>query len=137
MLRRIVLALDDSEQSARALNVACQLARGSDASVTVLHVRDKKASCCGEPWETPMGCTPDELVAHAVSVLQSAGVDARARIVHSAGRPAFAILDVAADQEADLVIAGWHPRHTVGGLLEKSTGQKLTDAANRPLLLVP
>ena len=137
MLRRIVLALDDSEESARAVDVACQLARGSDASVTVLHVRNKKVSCCGELWETPMGCTPDELVARAVIVLRSAGVDARARLAHRAGRPAFAILDVAADQEADLVIAGWHPRHPVGGLLEKSTGQKLTDAADRPLLLVP
>ena len=137
MLRRIVVALNDSEESARALNVARQLARDSDASVTVLHVRDKEISCCGEPWETPMGCTPDELVARAVSVLRSAGVDARAQIVHSAGRPALAILEVAADQQADLVIAGWHPRHTVGGLFEKSTGQKLTDAADRPLLLVP
>ena len=84
-----------------------------------------------------MVCTPDELVARAVNVLRSAGVDARAQIVHSAGRPALAILDVAADEEADLVIAGWHPRRTIGGLLEKSTGQKLTDAADRPLLLVP
>ena len=137
MLRRIVVALDDSEESARALNVACQLARDSDASVTVLHVRDKEISCCGEPWETPMVCTPDELVARAVNGHRSAGVDASAQIVQSAGRPALAILDVAAAQEADLVIAGWHPRHTVGGLLAKSTGRKLTDAANCPLPLLP
>lgn len=137
MLRRIMLALDDSEESARALNVARDLAQGSNASVIVLHVRDQAVPCCGGAWETPMACAPDELVSRAVSMLQTAGVDARARIVHSAGRPALAILDAADDQEADLLIAGWRPRHTLGGLLEKSTGQKLTDAADRPLLLVP
>ena len=123
MLRRIVVALDDSEESARALNVACQLARDSDASVTVLHVRDKEISCCGEPWETPMVCTPDELVARAVNGRRSAGVDASAPIVQSAGRPALALLDVAADQEAERVNAGWHPHHNGGGLHETTTGR--------------
>ena len=132
-----MLALDDSAESARALNVARDLAQGSDASVIVLHVRDQAVPCCGGAWETPMACGPDELVARAVDVLRTAGVDAQARIVHSAGRPALAILDAADDQAVDLVIAGWRPRHTLGGLLEKSTGQKLTDAADRPVLLVP
>ena len=137
MLRRILLALDDSEESARPLGVACELAQGSGASVLVLHVRDRKVACCGEPWETPMDCTPDQLVARSLDQLRSAGVDAQAQIVPGAGRAAYAILDVAADQGADLVVAGWRPRRTFGGLLEKSTGQKLTDAAKRPVLLVP
>ena len=84
-----------------------------------------------------MRCSPDELVADAVQLFRSAGVEVRSQIVGSAGRAAEAILDAADQNEADVLVAGWHPRHTFGGLLEKSVGQKLAERANRPVLLVP
>jgi nucleotide-binding universal stress UspA family protein len=137
MLERILLAIDDSDESARALRLARSLASASSAEVVVLHVREKEVCCCGEPWETPMTCTPDELVAHAVGALESAGVEARALILNSAGRAAQAILDAADDLDAGLLVAGCRRRQTLGGLLEKTLGQKLADNARLPLLLVP
>jgi len=134
---RILLAIDDSDESARALRLVRDLASAASASVLVLHVREKEICCCGEPWETPMTCTPDELVAHALADLKSTGVEARAEIVNSAGRAAEAILDAADDLDADLLVAGWRRRRSLGGLLEKSVCQKLADRSGRPLLLVP
>ena len=106
MLRRILLALDDSDECGGALPLTRDLARGSRASVVVLHVREKQLCCCGEPWEKPMSCLPDELLDYAVESLWSAGVEARAQIVNSAGRAAEAILDAAEYVEADLLVAG-------------------------------
>ena len=137
MVRRILLALDDSDECGRALPLTRELARGSAASVVVLHVREKQVCCCGEPWETPMSCSPDQLVEYAVKSLRSAGVEAQAEILNSAGRAAESILDAAEYFEADLLVAGWQRKHTLGGLLEKSVSQKLSERSKRPLLLVP
>ena len=84
-----------------------------------------------------MSCSPDQLVEYAVKSLRSAGVEAQAEILNSAGRAAESILDAAEYFEADLLVAGWQRKHTLGGLLEKSVSQKLSERSKRPLLLVP
>ena len=137
MPTRILLAIDDSDQSARALRLVRDLTSAAPATVLVLHVREKEICCCGAPWEKPMVCSPDDLVARALAELKSTGVDARAEIVNSAGRAAEAILDAADDLDADLLVAGWRRRRSLGGVLEKSVCQKLADRSRRPLLLVP
>jgi len=137
-LKRLLLAVDDSDASARAVPVARQLALGSGLEVLVLHVRDQKICCKGPAWEKPMRCTPDELVSELVADLQAAGVQASGEVHSSLNhRESDEILATAEHFDADLIVAGWKPRRTLGGLLEKPTGQKIADRSHRPILLVP
>ena len=137
-VKRLLLAVDDSDQSARAVAVARELAASGGFEVLVLHVRDKQVCCKGPAWETPMECTPDELVAEVVSSLRGAGVEARAEIRSSVSRgEAGEILSSADEFGADLIVAGWRRRVSFPIILEKSTGQKIADRAQRPLVLVP
>jgi nucleotide-binding universal stress UspA family protein len=137
-LRRLLLAVDDSDASARAVPIARELARSSGLEVLVLHVRDQKICCKGPAWEKPMTCTPDELVSDLVADLHAAGVEARGEVHSSLNhRESDEILATAEHFGADLIVAGWRPRRTLGGLLEKPTGQKIAERSRRPILLVP
>ena len=137
-LHRLLLAVDDSDPSARAARVARDLASVGGFEVLVLHVRDKQICCKGPAWESPMECTPNELVNEVVSGLRKAGVDARAEIHSSLNRQeADDILATAEEFDADLIVTGWRPRMSLPILFEKSTGQKIAERARRPLLLVP
>jgi nucleotide-binding universal stress UspA family protein len=118
--------------------IARELAAASECEVLVVHVRDRELCCKGPAWEKPMTCTPDELVADLVAELRRAGVDARGEVHSSLNhREADEILATAQDFGADLIVAGWRRQRTLGGLLEKSTGQKIAERSRTPFLLVP
>jgi nucleotide-binding universal stress UspA family protein len=137
-MRRFLLAVDDSDASARSVRVARELARSAGCEVLIVHVRDKELCCKGPAWEKPMLCAPENLVAGLVRELREAGVQARGEIHSSLNhREAEEILATAGDFDADLIVAGWRPRRTLGGILQKSTGQKIAEQSPIPLLLVP
>ena len=137
-MRRFLLAVDDSDASARSVRVASELGRGAGCEVLIVHVRDKELCCKGPAWEKPMLCTPENLVAGLVGELREAGVNARGEIHSSLNhREADEILATARDVGADLIVAGWRPRRTLGGILQKSTGQKIAERSSIPFLLVP
>jgi nucleotide-binding universal stress UspA family protein len=137
-MKRLLLAVDDSDQSARAVSVARELATAGVLEVLVLHIRDKQICCKGPAWEKPMECTPDELVADIVSSFREAGIEVRAEIHPSLNhQEAGEILATANAFGADMIVAGWRPRSSLPGLLEKSTGQKISERSSKPLLLVP
>jgi nucleotide-binding universal stress UspA family protein len=138
-VRRLLLAVNDSDQSARAVPIARDLARSGAFEVLVLHVRDKEICCKGQGWEKPMNCTPDELVSDLVLELRAAGVEASGEVHSSLNhREADEILATAEHYDADLIVAGYRkPRLSLPLIFEKSTGQKIAERARRPLLLVP
>lgn len=138
-LRRLLLAVDDSDSSGRAVTMAREIALNAGCEVTVLHVRDRQICCRGPVWEKPMTCTPDEFVAELVADLRGAGVDAAGEVRASFNhREADEILAGAEAFEADLIVVGAaRRRSTLGGILEKSTVRKIVERARRPLLLVP
>jgi nucleotide-binding universal stress UspA family protein len=138
-LRRLLLAVDDSDSSGRAVPIACEIARSVGCEVIVLHVRDREICCTGPAWERPMTCTPEELVARLVTDLRGAGVNAIGEVHASLNhREAEEILASAEAVNADLVVAGaGKHRLTLGGILEKSTGRKIVERSRRPVLLVP
>ncbi|HZV49013.1 MAG TPA: universal stress protein [Candidatus Dormibacteraeota bacterium] len=138
-LRRILLAVDDSDCSGRAVLVAREIARRAGSKVMVLHVRDRQICCKGPAWETPMTCTPEAFIGALVTDLRNAGVDAVGEVRSSLNHhEADEILAGAEDFDADLIVAG-RGRHrlSLGGILEKTTSRKMVDRSRRPLLLVP
>jgi nucleotide-binding universal stress UspA family protein len=136
MYERIVVALDGSEESARAVPVAAELARCFGSEVVVVHVVER-----GVAWAAIYEVeTPDDasaLVDGAVRSLKDSGVSARTEIRHGIhGGIAQEILDVATEENADLVVMGSRGVGDFRGLLLGSVTHRLLHLSHIPVLVI-
>ena len=138
MFKTIVLGLDGSEFSDRAVPVAKELAQKDDARIEVVHVRELTA---GRAGGYPVHPDEDELEANVrrqVDELNSSGIPSRLHLVTTVTHgPAHAIEDVAEEVHADLIVVGTRGHAPVAGLLLGSVTQRLLHIAPRPVLAVP
>jgi nucleotide-binding universal stress UspA family protein len=145
--RRLLCAIDFSELSLAALQYAASLAAGSGAAVTLLHVIEW-------PWDEPPPPNLSELPAvqgaalaeyrryretMASAELQAlvpravnASMTPTTRLRH--GKPYVQILDVAAEERSDLIVAGVHGRSPVHLTLFGSTANQIVRSATCPVL---
>ena len=119
MFKRIVLGLDGSEESTRALEFARKLATSEDAHVEIVHVHEYMIG--GRAGMQPVRVDEDELeaiVRRQAEELKGTGVDAHLTIVStSAGGPAHVLADHARTDGADVIVVGTRGRTTLAGLL--------------------
>jgi nucleotide-binding universal stress UspA family protein len=137
VFKTIVLALDGSESSDRALAYATTLAKEQGSNVRVVHVVEIVVGRGGGP----MPLNEDEIkakVERQVKDLADTGVTAELEI-HSVrvGGPAHVIADVAQDAGADLIITGTRGHTAIAGVLLGSVAQRLLHLAHCPVLVVP
>ena len=145
--RRLLCAIDFSESSLAALEYAAALAVESDAALTMLHVLEW-------PWEEPPPPKLEELPAVQGAALAeyrryrekmaSAELEGLLRLVPGSskapttrlrhGKPYVQILDVAAEENSDLVVVGVHGRNPVDLMLLGSTANQLVRRATCPVL---
>jgi nucleotide-binding universal stress UspA family protein len=136
MFERILLAVDGSEHSRRAVPVAGDLSRRYDGEVLVLHVREHEVT-----WGTDIDVeTVDEareLVDEVVRELTGAGTKARGEILRVAlGQTPKAILDVAHDEQVGLIVMGTRGLSDWGRLLMGSVAHKIVHLSEVPVLVV-
>jgi nucleotide-binding universal stress UspA family protein len=140
--RTILVALDFSEHSEAALDRGIALARGSGATLHLLHA-----------YEVPLGAIPIYDVQVPQSMLDAVRDAAARRIekarakaeaagvacqVHlTASPPTPAIVDNAATLHADLIVMGTHGRSGLGHLLIGSVAERVVRTARVPVLTVP
>jgi CIC family chloride channel protein len=107
--RHIVVAVDDNEEAAEAVDAACRLARERGTTVTLVSVVEV-------PNDLPLDCQMDSEEAHARGLLERArataesyGVKTVVRLLR-AREAATAIVEEIERQKADLAIvaADWH-----------------------------
>ena len=136
MLEKLVLAVDQSEHSRKAIPATVELARAGSGTVHVLHVRELYYPVP----PTVTGTSAEEaqqLVDGVVEELKGAGVTAEGAVRPSTGgSPAGAILEYARQVEAGLIIVGSHGHTVLGGLLIGSVAHKLTQLSTCPVLVV-
>jgi len=136
MFRTIVLALDGSESSDRAIPVAQDVAEGG-GSIIVAHVREKVMARGGGDARVDED-EIEERVRASAAKLNEAGVKTTVELGTSvAGGPAHAIAAIADRAHADLIVAGTRGHGPVAGLLVGSTAQRLLHLASCPVLIVP
>jgi nucleotide-binding universal stress UspA family protein len=128
MYRTIVLALDGSEGSERALPTAADLAARDGAHVVVAHART-------HALETAV----DARLAQQVEELRTAGLEAEVVTATPVeiGREADAIAQIAHDRAADLIVIAGRGRSPFAGAVLGSVTQRLLHVADRPVLVVP
>jgi len=141
MYKRILVPVDGSDTSKRALQAALQLARESGGQVRLLHVLDDLAYLSGYEYVGDVLKIAHEyagkVVAEAQAVAASTGVPAEARLLEAPGKR---LGDVVADEArawgADLVVVGTHGRRGLGRALLGSGAEQVIRMAPVPVLSV-
>jgi nucleotide-binding universal stress UspA family protein len=137
MYEKVLVAIDRSENSNRALTAARELASLSDGEVRVLHLREQEI--IGR-----MGLVADESPeeAHlrlesAVDELLNAGVKATGEVRNTIyGQAAREIVADARLHNAGVIVMGSRGRSDLTGLFLGSTAHKVIHLTDRPVLLV-
>lgn len=135
----IVVATDGSENSARAVAHAADVARACAARVVALHVfeplallgRVKPPVDFAAQEEATRRILQDEWCAP----LRAAGVEFEARLVENT--PADGVLDVAAEVGADLIVVGARGLSRLKELVLGSTSTTVLHRARCPVTVVP
>jgi len=141
MYKRILVPVDGSETSNRALVAALQMARDNGGRVRLLHVIDELAYLSGFEYSGQVleaarkgGA---QALEEAAAIAASSGVPADTRLVEMAGqRLGEVVADEARSWEADLVAIGTHGRRGVSRVLLGSGAEQVLRLAPVPVLAV-
>jgi nucleotide-binding universal stress UspA family protein len=137
MFKTIVLALDGSEGSQKAIPVATELARQDGARIVIAHVEQDIAGKGGGP----IIATEDEIqsgIRKQAEELSADGLETSVEVRNlMVGGPAHAIAEIADEANADLIVAGSHGHTALAGFLLGSVTQRLLNVASCPVLVVP
>jgi nucleotide-binding universal stress UspA family protein len=147
MYERILVAVDDSPASERAVEQAAELARRSAAVVRLLHVVDMGLLTVGpelaldvEARVAARRAEGDRLLAAARERSLAAGVEPELRRGETAA-PGEGVIDAigteVTDWRADLVVLGTHGRRGVERMLLGSVAEGVARRSAVPVLLVP
>jgi nucleotide-binding universal stress UspA family protein len=136
MVERIVLAVDGSAPSNRAIETAADLARKLGAEVIVLHVREREVAHVGAPDDESTDEVRD-LVDGTVRQLKDIGVSARGEVQSTMfGRAARVILEAANQDGAGMIVMGSRGLSDLAGLVLGSVTHKVLHLARCPVLVV-
>jgi nucleotide-binding universal stress UspA family protein len=138
MYDKILVAVDHSEPSDRALLAARDLALLSKGEVWVLHLREREiATKTGVVLTDETADEASAAVEAAVDKLTAAGVKAHGNVGHTVfGYAARSIVDDAIDRDVDVIVMGSRGRGDLAGLVLGSTAHKVIHLADRPVLIV-
>jgi nucleotide-binding universal stress UspA family protein len=135
-IHTILHPTDFSERSEFAFDMACALARDYGARLILLHVATRPVIIYGEGVVPP---EPEDYQAEAKEKLyRIEAPDPRIGVEYrlQEGDPATAILGVAEETNADLVVMGTHGRTGLRRLLMGSVAEQVVRKASRPVLTV-
>jgi nucleotide-binding universal stress UspA family protein len=137
MFETIVLALDGSKGSDKAIPIATELAREYGARIVIAHVEQDVVGKGGGP----IIATEDEIqsaIRKRAQELSAEGLETTVVVRNlMLGGPAHVIAEIADEANADLIVAGSHGHTAVGGFLLGSVTQRLLSVASCPVLVVP
>ena len=138
MYDRILVAVDHSEISDRALDAARDLALLSKGEVWVLHLREREVAVkTGVSLSDESMDEASAAVAAAVGKLAAAGVKAHGDVGTTLfGYAARSIIDDAKEHDVDVIVMGSRGRGDLAGLILGSTAHKVIHLADRPVLIV-
>ena len=145
MYRRILVALDGSETSIRALTASLNLARQGGGRVRMIHVVEELAYLGGFD---PYGASSGDLIkvirengakvlATGLAAAGSAGVEADTVLCDNFGeRLPEAVADAARQWNADLIVVGTHGRRGIGRVLMGSGAEQIIRLSPVPVLVI-
>jgi len=142
-LERILVPLDHSPGYEVIVDVACAIAKGAGATITLLHVYEPPNAMVGiVPGATVGGETAaardagTALLDRAGERVRAAGVAEADRMLERASPASDTIVDEARTGKYDLIVMGTHARRGVARLVLGSTAEKVLREAPCPVTAV-
>jgi nucleotide-binding universal stress UspA family protein len=139
-MKKIIIATDGSSHAQEAVAFGLELASEQEAEVTFVHVLPPDEFAAGrlgpaipiqhrEPMDESEAALKD-----AAEAAEKAGVSYKLERI--SGTPVEAIIALADEQDADLIVTGSHGRGAIGSALLGSVSTQLVKHAKRPVLVV-
>ena len=138
-IRKILVAVDFSEPSARALTFAIELAASFQSSLTILHVSQLVVTLASNP-SVPVQVYKEgqagesSLLEQAKQQAQAAGVQADGMLAD--GTPSQEIVRVAHEGQFDLIVIGTHGRSGFDRFMLGSVAERVLRKATCPVMTV-
>lgn len=136
----IIVPLDGSAVAETALRYAEDLAKAGDRELLLVTIQDGMVMRGFQAFADSEHMTVDEAcqayLERAIRAVETAGVSARSALIPG-DHAAAGILDVAADEDAEMIVLATHGRSGVGKWLLGSVAEKVVRTARRPVLIVP
>ncbi len=138
MYDKILVAVDHSEVSDRALLAARDLALLSKGEVWVLHLREREITVkVGPAMMDETESEANAKVSAAVDKLTEAGVKAHGEVRTTLfGYAARDIVDDAIEHDAGVIVMGSRGRSDLTGFILGSTAHKVIHLTDRPVLII-
>jgi nucleotide-binding universal stress UspA family protein len=149
MYQRILIPVDGSPTSERALQEAVKLAAGNPpdarAQLRLIYVLEEGYPLDAEGYafidyatlQEAMRKTGERVLAQAAKTVQRAGMTAETAVLDIPGERTANVIDGDAQSwKADLIVIGTHGRSGVGRLLMGSVAENVVRGASVPVLLV-
>ena len=136
---KLLVAVDGSAHAAKAVAEAGKLAAALNADVVVIHQRSD------EPMDHATAAPSDEAASQAQSIVDSAvaalsaagSATVTGRVIRGlSGDVPQAIMDIAREESADIIVVGPRGLGRLQGLLVGSVTDRLVQLADRPVLVV-
>ena len=147
MYRRILVAVDGSATSKKALSAALEMASysGGRSFIRLIHVVDEMAYFTGlDPYAgqsysviSVMRDAGAKILADALAIVQSAGVQADTVLVDRLGAHlAETVAGQATEWNASLIVVGTHGRKGIGRILMGSGAEQIIRLSTCPVLVI-
>ncbi len=136
MFEKVLLAVDGSEHSMRAVPIAGEIAERFGSELVVLNVQEHELTWVADV-EMRTSDEAFELVDGIVRELKEDGRSVRGEVVRApVGQVARLVLDVARDEGAGLIVMGTRGLSDWGRLLMGSVAHKVLHLSDIPVLVV-
>jgi nucleotide-binding universal stress UspA family protein len=141
MYRRILVPVDGSATSNKALVAALQIAREGGGRVRLVHALDELVYLSGYEYSGDVIKIAREqasrVLSDAMAMAQSAGIPAEQDLVETPGtRLGDSVASHAREWDADLIVVGTHGRRGVGRVLLGSGAEQIIRCAPVPVLVI-
>lgn len=127
----ILVPIDGSECSERALEFAVELAHRFDATVKVVHVTDHRTEAT------------EELLERAEQTLEKEGIPSEPEVVFEMKKfrgsdvVGERILDIAEEEEYDHIVMGHHGTGAIGKMILGSAAETVVQGTDVPVTVIP
>jgi nucleotide-binding universal stress UspA family protein len=136
-MKTVVIGLDGSADSARALPLAVELV-DDDGRLVAVHVRELMMGRGGSQTVAPNEDEIEAGVRHTVDELNSKGVTTELKVISAvSGGPAHVLADVARAEHADVIVVGTRGHRQIASLVIGSVTHRLLHIAHCAVLAVP
>jgi nucleotide-binding universal stress UspA family protein len=143
MYQRILIPVDGSPTSDRALGEALALARQQNAQLQLLHVIEEihfvdiESSINYAELQETMRSSGNKVLTQAQTAVQQAGMTAETKLLEASGKRVASVIVAEAERwPADLIVIGTHGRTGFSRLLFGSVAEGVVRTASVPVLLI-